>query len=178
MPASNDLVTLDHAKDWAKRLLKSRQARGEDATLSACQTDVSHMLGHASWHALTRFYQPNEELSTAPTEAPERRTWEESERHMLGVINRQHPGMKATSVEVMSLEPVIEIDSKEQVVELVEQYEDEGGFSPDIVDEALEKLAVPLHAPPGCMWIRVRDDDNKAYLVAMVRSDYNKAQNG
>jgi hypothetical protein len=69
MPASSDLVSIDHAKGWAKRLHKSKVSI---STLSSAQEAVAVMLGHASWHALDSFYKNTQvsDKQDAPASLP------------------------------------------------------------------------------------------------------------
>lgn len=67
MPASSDLVSIDHAKDWAKRLHKSKVSV---STLSSAQEAVAVMLGHASWHALDSFYKNTQVSDKQDAPAP------------------------------------------------------------------------------------------------------------
>lgn len=175
MPASSQLVTLEHAKDWAKRLVKSRQDRGETITLSQCQNDVAHMLGHAHWHALTRSYQATSTASTVPPAPGSQRSLAEQERQLLALINGRHPAMRATAVIAMSREPVQELNDERQFTDKVQEFKDDGGFYPEVIGEALEELLIPLYMPPGHLWIRVQDAEGKFYLVSVSNDEFGRS---
>lgn len=54
MPVRPELVPLDTAKTWAKRLVKSSKTLtpSQPLTLSQCQLAIAHMLGYKHWHDL------------------------------------------------------------------------------------------------------------------------------
>ena len=67
MPVNPELVPLDTAKTWAKRLQRTSKTQTPNAPwpLSRCQTAVAQMLGFEHWHAL------NKALATSASPEPE-----------------------------------------------------------------------------------------------------------
>lgn len=163
MPASNQTVSLDQAKDWARRLHKAAPGLGR---LSSAQAAVAVMLGHVDWHALTRFYQDQDatDPSTAPVSFSEG-DWEHQELEM---INRMHPGLNATSVEMLAVE-LDEIDgSPEDIVARARELEyEERMFTADAFTQALQEASVVVRPPSGHRFVRVLDDQGRRHMVLL-----------
>lgn len=167
VPASPSLVSLDHAKDWAKRLLKGAPS-APIATLAHAQDAVAHMLGHASWHALSQFYRPQ---ATAPSDGPaaDFDAWSEA---TLGVLNAAYPGLGAVTVESLATDTVEgELDAT-TLQDRARDLQNEGYFHDDAFHLAVEQLSVPVKAPPGHLLVRVRNAQGDAYLVTLDSRTY------
>lgn len=177
MPASNSLVTLDHAKHWAKRLAKTKPTI---STLAQAHEAVAGMLGHASWHALSQFYSAGDAPATegatdANSSCDNAAAKDPLFAPLLALINRRYPGLNAEMVEVMAIESE-DIEGGGDAIEMRKrELEDEGYFSEDALGKAIEELTVRTHAPPGHSMIRVRDGNNKATLVVVSSEDYLRA---
>ena len=173
MPASTSLVSLDHAKHWARRLAKAQPAI---ASLAQAQEAVAQMLGHASWHALTRFYDTPATANavvaadTIETDNPRDPLFAPS----LRLINTKHPGLNAQMVEVLAIETDEIEGGGSQLQETRREFEGQGYYSDDALDKAIEQLSVRIHAPPGHSMIRVRDAQDKATLVVVSHEDYRR----
>lgn len=162
MPASNTLVSLDQAKDWAKRLTKTNASL---TSLSASQEAIAIMLGHASWHALTAFYAPK--LPTGEDE-----TFEEQMARNLKAINTLYPNLNAVSVEVLARE-TDEIDAtSDELYERVRELENEGYFPEGAMDMAMKEMTTRVYAPPGHLMLRVLDAEGKAFMTVVDSNRY------
>lgn len=173
MPASSNLVSLDHAKKWAKRLTK---APGNTLSLAQAQETVAHMLGHASWQALTRFY----DTSLTPQTVAENSAMTQDPGQgslfspLLGLINARYPTLHACEVEVLAVETDEIEGGGSDLLDAFREFERDGYFPEDAVMKAVEKLSVRVHAPPGHSMIRVRDGQGKATLVIVSSDDYRR----
>ena len=168
MPASDSLVSLDHAKDWAKRLLKHQAGSSLD-TLAKSQEAVAAMLGHASWHALTRFYQNQvpEEAVPSPGPAAEVPPFDVWMKESLDQVNAAYPGLKATQVEMLGHD-ITECEAAgDELYEAMRRFEDEGYFPDAALDLAFKEVALEVKAPPGHLLVRVRTADQTAYMVTL-----------
>lgn len=159
MPASDSLVTLDHAKDWAKRLSKH-----QSGPLAQSQEAVAVMLGHASWHALQRFYQN----LASPPETSSQAILEDADAWMkakLDQVNQAFPGLDAVELEALAHNTTeCEVDAEELYYEM-RQLEDEGYMPEVALGKALEERSVEVLPPPGHLFLRVRTADGRAFLV-------------
>lgn len=172
MPASASLVTLDHAKDWAKRLKASSSAF---ATLSEAQKAVATMLGHASWHALIAFYGRQSSFQEVPSKHPALDS-ESPFPGVLSLINSRFPGIDAVEVEVLACETdEIETDA-DTLVDRIADLDGEGYFPETAIQAALKEMTQTVYAPPGFMMVRVRGSSGKAFQVLVGVKDYQQAQ--
>ena len=152
MPASDSLVSLDHAKDWAKRLLKHQAGSSLD-TLAKSQEAVAVMLGHASWHALTRFYQHQKPVSPTPSDASAESTpFDAWMKESLEQANAAYPGLQATQVEMLAHDITDCEATGDELYESMRRFEDEGYFPEAALDLAFKEAAVEVKAPPGPCW--------------------------
>jgi hypothetical protein len=156
MPASTQTVSFDQAKDWSRRLHKAVPALRK---LSAAQAAVASMLGHADWHALTRFYQ-------VPTYAPDPAL--DPIEQELAEVRARYPGLKAQQVEVLAIE-LDEIEGRpEEIIEHARQLEyDQGMFASDALEQALEQAACTVYPPPGYRFVRVIDDQDRRVMTLL-----------
>lgn len=161
MPASTQTVSLDQAKDWSRRLHKATPAVGK---LSDAQAAVATMLGHVDWHALTRFYQAPLPVPAAILDAASQDPLEQE----LVEIRARYPGLKAEQVEVLALE-LDEIEGRpEEIMERARELEyDEGMFSSDAMEQALQEAACTVLPPPGHRFVRVLDDQGQRVLTLL-----------
>lgn len=173
MPASNSLVTLGHAKHWAKRLAKTKPTI---STLAQAHEAVADMLGHASWHALSQFYDAAEAAAANANCASDNSAAKDPLfAPLLALINSRYPGLNAEMVEVLAIESDDIEGGGEAIEQRKRELEDQGYFSEDALGKAIEELTVRTHAPPGHSMIRVRDGNKKATLVVVSREDYLRA---
>ena len=150
MPASNALVSLDHAKDWAKRLSKH-----QSCPLSQAQTAVAAMLGHASWHAMCQFYSNQAATPEPVASSPaERESFDELQARQLKKINADYPGLNAVAIEAMGFDLNETFMGYEDIVERARAHEYEGYFFDDAVSKALEEQCVNSYSPPGHLFAR------------------------
>ena len=162
MPASPALVSLDHAKDWAKRLQKAVPSL---SGLAQAQEAVALMLGHAHWHALTSFYAPVPIPEKAETEG-------DYEALYQSVISNRHPELGDVRVEVMAYEMTeLREDGADGLIARAKELENDGYFQEDALAMALEENTVTSHAPPGHMLVRVRDPSDKAFWLCLSQQD-------
>jgi hypothetical protein len=171
MPASVNLVSLDHAKDWAKRLLKHGQGVH---TLAQAHAAVAVMLGHASWHALDRHYA--NQAAPPPLVAPTQPlTFDESMVALCEIVNQKYPAIQATRVVEMARElDLLEKMPAEIAEEAQEKYRD-GYFMFDAVHETLKAASKSVHSPMGHMLIRVQDAAEKSTLVLVSSEEFGRA---
>lgn len=159
MPASPSTVSHVQAKDWAKRLHKAAPALG---SLTAAQAALAQMLGHASWHALDRFYANCEEVNdSAQAEAdPFKETIEQA--------NALYPGLDAKEIEVLAVE-LDDLDcSASELVERAQEIERESGmFTDDAYAQALEECVHPVLPPPNHRFVRVINGAGKRVLTLL-----------
>lgn len=155
MPATQDTVSLDQAKDWARRLHKNMPSIGK---LSDAQRAVSVMLGHADWHALSRFYETQND---APR--PDDKVGDDELRR----INKLYPGIKATQVEVLAVELDELGDTVDEVMARSWEIENEGAFTRDAIEQALEEAISIVRPPPGHIFVRVRDESGKRIMTLL-----------
>ena len=160
MPASAALVSLENAKDWAKRL-----AKHQSCPLSQAQASVAAMLGHASWHALSQFYSRQAEAQTAPEPPAASESYEALVARQLKQINTTYPGLNAVAIEAMGMDLNETFMGYEAIVEAARANDYDGYFLEDAVSKALEDHCVESHGPPGHLLVRVRDAQGKAFLV-------------
>lgn len=174
MPAQTHLVSLDHAKDWAKRLVTfplpiDRLARAQQA--------VALMLGHASWHALERFHQDARQEAPArapsPLEAPPAPT--DMLAGLTAFLNRRYPGLNAEEVEELALDVDLCKGTPECIAERTRELENEGYFSEDALGKALEELTLRVRLPPGHMMVRVRQADGGTTMMLVPSEEYETA---
>lgn len=169
MPAAPNLVDLEHAKSWAKRLLKTEPSLG---TLSRCQEAVARMLGHANWHALGAFYTEKESEPEAESKG---KSLDDMFKGVLSLINTDFPGIKAAQVEVLAHETEELNNGRGDFIDRYQELERDGYFPEAAMDMALDEHTQKIHAPPGHLMIRVRGVDGKAYLVVVDTESYQKA---
>ena len=174
MPASASLVRLEHAKTWAKRLLKASPALG---TLSACQEAVARMLGHANWHAMEAYYSNQEPGSVQPVvqAQPSPGGLDEMFEGVVNLINQRFPGVQATSVQMLAHEMEEMRAEPEEINERSRQLEDEGHFPEDALAMALKQFTTRIHAPTGYLMVRVRNIQGDSILTLMDVQEYRQA---
>lgn len=155
MPATHDTVSLDQAKDWARRLHKNTPSIGK---LSDAQKAVASMLGHADWHALGRFYENNQD---GPR--PDDKVGDDELRR----INKLYPGIKAATVEVLAIE-FDELDrTVDEIMARSYEIESEGAFTRDAIEEALEESVSIVRPPPGHIFVRVVDENGRRVMTLL-----------
>lgn len=183
MPASTTTVSLDQAQDWARRLLKATPAL---SSLSAAQTAVATMLGHASWHALTAFYKPSAPAASPSSKSPSgpgelicvveagpRQSMEDSMAGYLAAINAKYPGLNAIQVEVLAHETDEMEFGPDELIERARQVEyDKGMGFEDALSEILEECQTRIYAPPGHMMIRVECANGRRAMTVMSAEEY------
>lgn len=165
MPASSQLVSLEHAKDWAKRLHK----HGCLPSLAKAQAAVALMLGHADWHGLTQHYQKSAQPSVSPQEP--KRTIDESMVVLCDEINRLYPGLGATQVIEMAREMDVLDASFDELDREVRAHQDEGHFDSDALSMALEAHQRTVQSPPNHILLRVALTDPKKDALVLVTSE-------
>ena len=171
MPASASLVSLDQARDWARRLHKATPAFGG---LAKAQEAVAVMLGHASWHALVAFYQHR---SPAPPVRGSAKSdpLGEAMNHCLAAVNARYPGLEATCVEVIANEiEEFAADATQLMEAAYEMERAERLFFSDAISEVLEKAQITIHAPPGHVLLRVARANGQKSWVTLPSRDYAK----
>lgn len=192
MPASANRVSLDQAKDWAKRLLKAQQVD----TLASGQKMVSIMLGHGSWHDLEQFYKSQPapgrgqspvivhldtlgyfEPGTAPDvpRATEPVSFDESMARLVRYINFRYPGIEATEIHEMAREVDFFSSSKHEVADKAVEAEREGYFLEDSILKALDDAIVNVKIPDSHILVRVLQANGNSSLVVMTGEEYGVA---
>lgn len=166
MPATPDLVTLDHAKKWAKRLLKNTPTFRQ---LAQAQMAVAVMLGHASWHALTQNYKAAPaSCGPAPSEALSVQAQADAiVQDTLDRLNRHYPGLDALEVQVMAHDLTLLATDEYDLSERMRQLCYDGEDVHSAAHEALTKATMDVVAPPGHMLVQVRTAHHEAVLTLL-----------
>lgn len=160
MPAAPSLVSLDHAKRWAKRLLAHARQHGPVRQLAQAQEAVAAILGHASWHALVAAHP------TAPDRPPPA-TFDESMVRLIEEINQLHPALHATQVIEMAHDLDLCSDMPEEISRKVRSATNDGEWVGSAVRKAVEDATVTVKAPPGHLWVRVLTQTRRSVLVML-----------
>lgn len=143
MPAHN--VSLEQAKDWAKRLQKADPALSK---LSHAQKVVAIMLGHADWHGLTRHYTRDRSDNGRSLD------------RQLDALNRLYPGLEATSIEVLAMEQEEIEGTVDDIIDRAHEIEREDGcFLSEAMEQAMREAVVLSKPPPGHLFVRVLRKD-------------------
>jgi hypothetical protein len=172
MPASSQLVSLDHAKDWAKRLVK----HGCLPTLAKAQAAVALMLGHADWHGLTQHYQKSSvplsdlEETAAIAQAP-LRPMDEAMDVLCADVNRLYPGLNATRVVEMARDVDLFDTLPHLFADEVKAHDWNGYGVTDAVKEALAAHVHAIKAPPGHILLRVEVAEPGPLALVLVPSN-------
>lgn len=172
MPASPSVVELNQAKAWAKRLLKATPAL---ESLSQAQEAVAKMLGHASWHALVAFYahrKPSERDASPHTPHTSSRNPDDAFSGVLRLINERFPGINATVVETLAHESEEVETGQAEIIDRFFDLERSGHFPEYALEMALKESTQSVHAPPGHLMVRVRNQNNKAMMVVLGVEEY------
>lgn len=175
MPASPSLVTLDQAKDWAKRLAKSKLTV---ATQAQALEAVAVMLGHASWHALDRYYKnatPVESPASAPdpaTEAEPDIPFDKAMERLTAFINGKYPGLKATSVIELAREADLWSGDTHSLRDRIRELEDDGYFPEAALDIAMGEQTSNVCFPPTHLMIRVAQEEGPSMVVLLHADEY------
>jgi len=143
---------MDQAKDWAKRLLK----HGSFKQLSAAQNAVAVMLGHASWHALSKAPPSSPAMPASPKgaepAAPDTRPlWDQLE----DIINARHPGLGGGSLVGMARDLDLLQDTPAALAYTIETHHDAGALLDEAVAEALEGATQRIVPPPGHIFVQM-----------------------
>lgn len=167
MPFASPSVTFAHAKDWAKRLKKASPAFEK---LSQAQEAVAKMLGHASWHALTAFYE-NQTPPAVPSPVDPSHPFAD----VLELVNAKFPGVNAVDLRVLGYE-ADEINTDPHALADRILYLDREGYLPEYAAKTvLEEMTCTVHAPPGFIMAGVLDANGKAFQVLLETKDYHSA---
>lgn len=182
MPASNKIVTIENARDWARRLQKNTPALSK---LSDAQKAVASMLGHASWYALNNFYKNQESSqtpmvnSTAPVEKTKEKaslTFDEFNENALAIINERYPDLKAQSIQEMASQFEYINGDANDIINLAQEIETNEDYSySDSLEEALERNQVKIHMPKGNLLYRVICENGQHSFVLFTSADYDLA---
>lgn len=175
MPATSALVSLDHAKDWAKRLVKHGQSV---RTLAQAQEAVAVMLGHASWHALSRHYQQPPAppvLATAALSQEEQRPFDEAMEVLCASVNRLYPGLNATGVVEMARDLDVFGGMVAQAAQDIGRLTYDGYATEDAVKEVLGEEVSEVSAPPGHVLLRMMLADETCALVVVTSEIFGQA---
>lgn len=168
MPANASLVTLDQAKDWSKRLLKAAPALG---SLSQAQQAVAAMLGHASWHALDRFYAAPAWPSPAPV-TPAAAERSDPLARTVALLNARHPHLQATDVEVVA-HAVVELNANvDELARRADELVYEGCDTQDAWCQAVEEHSRELQAPPDHLLVQTSDEHGQRRLLTVDLASY------
>ena len=158
MPVAPSLVSIDHAKRWAKRLLTHVEKHGPLRQLSQAQEAIATVLGHASWHAMAA-------AQAASTEREPPRTFDESMVRLCEEINTLHPDLHAVEVIEMAHDLDLCSNMPDEIADKVREAPNHGEWVGSAVVQAVEEATVTVKAPPGHLWVRVLTETKQSVLV-------------
>jgi hypothetical protein len=176
MPAQPHLVSLAQAKAWAKRLLKGTPAL---TSLAQAQTAVATMLGHASWHALTQYYQAATPEPTVPSAAvppPVKPSFDEGVAALKATLQAAYPGLAITHVVEMARDlDLLDISPTDLADEIQATYRQTGESIEQVVKESLRPHTVEIHVPPSHIFVRVQTASGQDVLTLVSAAAYGQA---
>lgn len=182
MPAQIEYVTLDQAKSWAKRLVKSQDL----PKLAQAQEAVAHMLGHASWHALRQFYQntpePASEALVTPTPASAEgrspRDIDETAQALLEHVQQAYPDLQARQVFEFTREIVSLETDEHELADCASKLERSGYDVAESVRRACRLHLKKNAVPKGFLLIRVLDAKDRVHVIQIANQVFHDALYG